>query len=95
MSLTKINLVEKICDEVGMSKKEAMSVVDSLFEIMKDELSTGKPVMISGFGKWSVKSKRSRIGRNPQTGESITVAARNVLVFKLSNVMRNAVNSAD
>jgi integration host factor subunit alpha len=95
MALTKINLVERICDEIGLTKKESMTVVDSLFEIMKDELSIGKQVMISGFGKWTVKSKRARLGRNPKTGEKITIDARKVVIFKESNVMRGSVNSGD
>lgn len=95
MALTKINLVERICDDIGLTKKESMTVVDSLFEIMKDELSIGKQVMISGFGKWTVKSKRARLGRNPKTGEKITIDARKVVIFKESNVMRGSVNSGD
>jgi integration host factor subunit alpha len=95
MALTKINLVERICDEVGLTKKESMTIVDSLFEIMKDELSIGKQVMISGFGKWTVKSKRARLGRNPKTGEKITIDARKVVIFKESNVVRGSVNSGD
>jgi len=93
MALTKLHLIEKICDEVGLTKKESIGIVDSLFEIMKDELAVGKPVMISGFGKWTVKSKRARIGRNPQTGEKITIDARRVVIFKESNVMRTSVNA--
>lgn len=95
MALTKMSLVEKICDEVGMTKKESMAAVESLFEIMKSELASGKPVLISGFGKWTVKSKRSRLGRNPQTGERMTIDARSVLTFHGSNVLKEAVNSGD
>jgi integration host factor subunit alpha len=93
MALTKINLVESICDEIGLTKKESTAVLDRLFDLMKDELSTGKQVMISGFGKWTVRNKRARVGRNPKTGEKITINARKVVTFKESNTLRCSVNS--
>jgi integration host factor subunit alpha len=69
--------------------------LESVFEIIKDELDKGKAVKISGFGKWTVKSKKKRNGRNPQTGEALTIDARKVITFKPSNVLKNAVNSED
>jgi integration host factor subunit alpha len=93
MALTKINLVESICDEIGLTKKESTAVLDRLFDLMKDELSTGKQVMISGFGKWTVRNKRARVGRNPKTGERITINARKVVTFKESNTLRGSINS--
>ena len=71
MALTKIDLVEMIYNELNIPKKECIKLVDSFFDIIKDELAKGNDVMISGFGKWSVKQKRPRLGRNPQTGEQI------------------------
>ena len=70
MALTKKEIIENISDKIGLKKKESMDIVDSLFEIIKDELAKGNPVMISGFGKWTVSNKRARKGRNPQTGEA-------------------------
>lgn len=93
MALTKIDIIGQIYNEIGLHKKECVAIVDSLFEIMKDELDKGKDVMISGFGKWSVRAKKERNGRNPQTGETIAIDARRVVTFKPSHVLRDAVNS--
>jgi integration host factor subunit alpha len=89
MARTKIDLVEMIRDETGIAKKECITIVDDLFEIIKEELAKGNPVNISGFGKWSVKAKKERRGRNPQSGEDIIIDARNVVTFKPSNVLRD------
>ena len=67
--------------------------VESLFDTIKDDLYKGNNVMISGFGKWTVKAKKARKGRNPQTGEEMTIDARKVVTFKPSTVLRDAVNS--
>jgi integration host factor subunit alpha len=88
MALTKIDLVGLIQEEIGLTKKESVASVDSLFEIMKDELIQGNPVKISGFGKWTIMSKHARKGRNPKTGKSITIDARKVVTFKVSNMLR-------
>lgn len=93
MALTKIDLVERIYDEIGITKKECITIVDDLFEIIKEELAKGNPVNISGFGKWSILNKRDRKGRNPQTGEDLMIDARKVVTFKTSNVLRDRVNS--
>jgi integration host factor subunit alpha len=90
MTLRKIDIVEQIHGEIGLTRTECVTVVDSLFEIMKDEMSKGRPVKISGFGKWFVANKRARKGRNPQTGEAIKIDARRVVSFRASNVLRKA-----
>jgi integration host factor subunit alpha len=77
---------------LGMSKQECANVVDSVFEIMKDELSKGNDVMISGFGKWVVKKKTARVGRNPKTGEQMPIDARTVVTFKSSDKLRSEIN---
>lgn len=69
-----------------------MNAVDSVFEIIKDELGKGKAVKISGFGKWTVKAKKKRKGRNPQTGEALTIDARKVVTFKPSQVLKATIN---
>ena len=92
MVLTKGKIVEKVCTELVISKKESTALVESVFEIIKDELGKGTPVKISGFGKWTVKAKRERKGRNPQTGEDLTIDARKVVTFKLSVVLRDGLN---
>jgi integration host factor subunit alpha len=93
MALTKIDLIGLIQEEIGLTKKECVAIVDSLFEIMKDELIRGNPVKISGFGKWTTMNKHARKGRNPKTGESITIDARKVISFKVSNVLRKILSS--
>jgi integration host factor subunit alpha len=88
MALTKNDIAQQVHDRTGLTRKESMAVVDSLFEITKDELDKGNDIMISGFGKWKVKAKKERKGRNPQTGESMTIDARKVVTFKPSAVLR-------
>ena len=88
MALTKKEIMEDISDKIGLKKKESMDIVDGIFEIIKGELAKGKPVMISGFGKWTVKAKGERRGRSPQTGEAMTIDARKVVTFKPSVVLR-------
>ena len=92
MALTKIDLIDMIYSELDIPKKECINLVESFFDIIKDELAKGNDVMISGFGKWSVKQKRPRIGRNPQTGEQMIIDARRVVKFKPSVVLRNTIN---
>ena len=93
MPLTKKEITENISENIGLKKKESMDMVDSLFEIIKDELAKGNPVMISGFGKWVVLNKKARTGRNPQTGEAMKIDARKVVTFKPSTVLRKTVNN--
>jgi integration host factor subunit alpha len=93
MVLTKKEIVEMVYTELGISKKESTVLVESFFEIIKDELGKGNPVMISGFGKWVVKQKNARKGRNPQTGEYLTIKARKVVTFQQSSKLRDTVNT--
>ena len=93
MSLTKIDITEAVRDKFGMPKKECASIIESLFAIIKADLNNGNDVMISGFGKWTVLKKKARNGRNPKTGKAMTIAARKVVTFKSSKVLRNVVNS--
>ncbi|MBN2438375.1 MAG: integration host factor subunit alpha [Deltaproteobacteria bacterium] len=82
--MTKIDITESIYERLGIPKKDCLSIVESIFEIVKNELEKGNNVMISGFGKWTVKSKKARKGRNPQTREVMTIDARKVITFKPS-----------
>ena len=88
MALTKNEMVQQVQDKTGLTRKESTAIVDCLFEIIKDDLKNGNDVRISGFGKWTVKSKKARKGRNPQTGESIMIDARKVVTFKPSTILR-------
>jgi integration host factor subunit alpha len=94
MAMTKADIIEQVYENLGgYSKKDAAEFVELVFDIIKDELAMGKKLKISGFGNFVVRQKRSRIGRNPQTGQEITISARSVLTFKPSQVLKTALNS--
>ncbi len=93
MTLTKENIISDIYDYVGLSKTKSRSVVEKLFEEIKLNLEKGDDVLISGFGKLSVKEKKERRGRNPQTSEDLILKPRRVVVFKASGVLREKLNS--
>jgi integration host factor subunit alpha len=91
-AVTKAEIVEHIYERVGFSKKESAELVEKVFEIIKETLAQGEKVKISGFGNFVVREKNARKGRNPQTGEEIRLAARRVLTFKPSLVLKNVLN---
>ncbi len=93
MAMTKADIVEALYEKVGFSKKEAADLVEMVFDTLKDTLARGQKIKISGFGNFVVREKRSRVGRNPQTGQSIEISARRVLTFRPSQVLRSEVNS--
>lgn len=90
--MTKAELIEAVYSKVGISKKESADLVELIFDTMKDTLSKGEKIKISGFGNFVVREKRSRMGRNPQTGESMEISARRVLTFRPSQVLKNDLN---
>lgn len=90
--MTKAEIVEKIYEKVGFSKKESADIVELVFETIKNTLSKGEKIKISGFGNFVVRQKRPRVGRNPQTGEEIEITARKVLTFRPSHVLKSALN---
>ena len=90
--MTKADLVEAVHTKVGFSKKESADIVEMVFDTMKETLETGQRIKISGFGNFEVRDKRSRVGRNPQTGDVIEISARRVLAFKPSQVLKFALN---
>ena len=92
MAITKEKLTILLQDRLGISRQESRQIVERLLKIMKDTLSRGEDLLISGFGKFSVRQKKARQGRNPQTKESMILAARKVLVFKGSGVLRKRIN---
>lgn len=92
MKMTKAEIIDMLNEHIGIPKVECVRIVESFFDIIKSELENGNPVMISGFGKWTVKAKRERRGRNPQTGQTMPIDARRVVTFKPSTVLRNALN---
>lgn len=92
--MTKAEIISRIYEKVGFSKKEATDVVEATFEIVKGRLENGEKVKISGFGNFVVNSKRPRKGRNPQTGEEIIIEGRRVLTFKPSQIFKKRLNNA-
>ena len=85
--MTKVDIISTVYEKVGFSKKEAMRVVETIFDIMKETLERGEKIKISGFGK-----KRTRRGRNPQTGGDIEISERKIMTFKPSQVLKNELN---
>ena len=92
--LTKADIVDSIYDNLPFDKQKATQIVEDWIELIKDGLLRDSKVMISGFGVFEVKSKHARPGRNPQTGDRITLAARNVVKFKPSQILRKQLNDA-
>jgi integration host factor subunit alpha len=92
--MTKAEIVQALYDRVGgFSKKEAADMVDLVFDMMKDTLSKGEKIKISGFGNFVLRDKRQRPGRNPQTGDPIKISERRVLTFKASQILKQALNT--
>jgi integration host factor subunit alpha len=91
MALTKDHLISSIGNRLGISKFESTRILESVLETVKTSLSNGEDVLISGFGKFSVKKKAPRKGRNPATGEDLTLDPRRVITFKCSPRMRERV----
>ena len=92
MTLTKADIAEVIHNRVGRNKKQSAELVDCLFEIIKGTLGDGKDVLISGFGKFSVRERKERTGRNPLTGKPLMLPAKKVVTFKCSGKLRAQIN---
>jgi integration host factor subunit alpha len=92
MTLTKAHIVERFFAKNLFTKGESAQIIETLFELMKQSLQDGEDVLISGFGKFSVKEKHQRIGRNPQSGEALVVPPRRVVTFKCSGILKEKMN---
>ena len=92
--MTKADVVESVCSKAGFSKKEGGEIVEMVFDAIKDTLERGERIKLSGFGNFTVREKKARIGRNPQTGQEIEISARRVLTFRPSQVLKNALNTS-
>ena len=92
MTLTKAQMVESAQNQTGFQKTRSSEIVETLLEIIKSTLASGEDVMVSGFGKFCVKEKRERRGRNPNTGEDMMLAPRKVVTFKCSGKLRDKIN---
>lgn len=89
-TMTKNDIIQNVHDKLGFSKKDSARIVEHVFEIMKDNLTRGEKIKVSGFGSFDVREKKARKGRNPQTGEKILISARKVLTFKASQILKKA-----
>jgi len=92
MTLTKEDFVKALVKENIFQKKRSIEIVETMLEIIKFKLASGEDVLVSGFGKFCVREKRERKGRNPATGENMKLAARRVLTFKCSGKLRQKIN---
>ena len=92
MTLTKDHLVNSLYSNLDIPKSKSASIIETLLQKIKKTLENKEDVLISGFGKFCVKEKKDRRGRNPATGEDLTLEARRVVVFKCSGVLREKVN---
>ena len=92
--LTKADLVDAVYDNLPFDKQKATEIVENWIELIKEGLQKDSKVMISGFGVFEVKEKNARPGRNPQTGDKITLAARKVVKFKASQILRDKINQS-
>ena len=93
MSLTKAQIISVIQERIGLSRKSSSDRVEVLLEIMKRSLESGEDILISGFGRFSVKDKNKRRGRNPATGDAIMLDSRRVVTFSCSQVLRDRINA--
>ncbi|MBW2555482.1 MAG: integration host factor subunit alpha [Deltaproteobacteria bacterium] len=93
MALTKAQIIEKISNRNGFTMKKSTELVESLLGVLKDTLTSGEDVLISGFGKFCVNDKDARRGRNPATGEDMMLSARKVVTFKCSASLRDEINA--
>ncbi len=93
MTLTKVDIINKVyATNPKMTKIQAREAVETILRIIKSSLENGEDVLLSGFGKFNVKAKSARKGRNPQTGEAVLLEARKVVTFKPSGLLREKVN---
>ena len=92
MALTKIQIVESIHNQIGFTKNRSLEIVETLLEIIKINLASGEDVLVSGFGKFCVKEKNERKGRNPASGEAMMLKPRKVVTFKCSGKLRDRIN---
>jgi integration host factor subunit alpha len=93
--MTKADLVERIFEKIGLSKKEAQEIIEILFDTMRQTFIEGESVKISGFGTFNVRQKTARRGRNPKTGDDLEITPRRVITFRASNQVKSAMEKQD
>jgi len=94
MRITRAEIAQSLYSKVGgFSRKESAKLVDLVFQVMKDTLGKGEKIKVSGFGNFVLRDKRQRPGRDPKTREPITIAERRVLMFRVSKILKQALNA--
>ena len=93
MTLTKAHIVETVAEQIGYTKHQSSEMIETLLEIIKRTLESGEDVLVSGFGKFCVKTKHERRGRNPATGEDMMLEQRRIVTFNCSRKLRDKINS--
>ena len=93
MALTKAVMAERLCDELGLNKREAKEFIETFFEELRISLQNGEGIKLSGFGNFEIRDKRERPGRNPKTGEEIPILARRVVTFKSGQKLKTRVEA--
>jgi len=89
--LTKAEIAQSVHDRVGLSKKESGQIVESVLDIIRQTLTQGEDVKLSGFGHFMVREKHARRGRNPKTGDEITITSRRVVTFRASHLLKQKI----
>jgi integration host factor subunit alpha len=92
MTVTKDHIINSICTQLDQPKKKAADMLESLLELVEKTLESGEDVLVSGFGKFCVKQKKERKGRNPATGQDLMLGSRKVVTFKCSPILRSKIN---
>ena len=92
MTLNKADIIDSVYNSIRFSRPESVKTFESLLEIIKKTLESGEDILISGFGKFNVKEKSERRGRNPQTGEDLMLDARRIVTFRCSDVLKDKIN---
>mgnify|MGYP002635526126 CR=1 FL=1 len=93
MALTKAVMADRLCDELGLNKREAKEFIETFFEELRLSLQSGEGIKLSGFGNFEIRNKRERPGRNPKTGEEIPILARRVVTFKSGQKLKTRVEA--
>ena len=92
MALTKAQIINSISNQIGFPLNHSSEIIETLLEVIKKSLESGEDVLISGFGKFCVKEKKERRGRNPATGQGMMLKPRRVVTFKCSGKLREKIN---
>ena len=92
MTVTKDHIINSICTQLDLPKKKAANMLESLLELVEKTLESGEDVLVSGFGKFCVRQKKERKGRNPATGQDLMLGSRKVVTFKCSPILRSKIN---